>query len=175
MAAWGVLAAFDEPGALLRAVRRVRAAGYRSVDAYSPFPIDGLDEALALPRPWRVAALTLAGGLVGAAGGYGLQYYLMAVDYPLNVGGRPLHSWPAFIPVAFELMVLCAAVAVTVGLFVLLRLPEPHHPLFGVPGFERATQDRLFLAVRADDPRFDHAAVTRLLDQLSDEVRDVPA
>src|SRR5581483_5255869 len=108
--------------------------GHRRLDACTPYPVEGLAEALGLRRPRPVALAALLGGLAGAAGGYALQAYVMAVDYPLNVGGRPLHSWPAFVPVTFELMVLAASLSATVALFVGNRLPQPHHPLFGAPG-----------------------------------------
>ncbi len=144
---WGVLAEFDGEQALVAAARRTRAAGHRRLDACTPYPVEGLAEALGLRRPRPVALAALLGGLAGAAGGYALQAYVMAVDYPLNVGGRPLHSWPAFVPVTFELMVLAASLSATVALFVGNRLPQPHHPLFGAPGFERASQGGFFLAV----------------------------
>lgn len=152
---WGLVGAFESPDALVAAARRARQAGYQRVDAHTPFQVSGLAHALGLPRPRPVALLTLVGGIAGATAGYALQYYTMAVDYPLNVGGRPLHSWPAFVPVTFELMVLCAALSATVSLFVLSGLPQPHHPLFGVPGFERASQDRFFLSFEASDPAFE--------------------
>ncbi len=160
---WGVLAEFGDEHRLVEAARRVRASGYRRVDAYTPYAVEGVQDALGIPRAHRVALITLVGGLVGAAGGYALQYYLMAFDYPINVGGRPLHSWPAFVPVTFELMVLCASLTVTVGLFLMNRLPRPHHPLFGVPAFAHATQDGFFLSVEAEDPRFDRERTRAVL------------
>ncbi len=163
---WGVLAEFEDHETLLHAVRRARAAGYRRLEAYSPFPLPEVADALGIPTAWKVALITLVGGLVGAGGGYALQWYLMAVDYPLNIGGRPLHSWPAFVPVTFELMVLFASITVTVGLFLMNRLPRPHHPLFGVPAFARATQDRFFLSVEAADERFDPGATRSFLESV---------
>jgi hypothetical protein len=163
---WGLVAEFDTHEDLVTAVRHVREAGYRHVDAYSPYPIDGLAGAIGFHRAGTVALITLVGGLVGAIGGYVMQYYLMAVDYPIDVGGRPLHSWPAFVPVTFELMVLSASLFATIGLFVLNGLPRPHHPLFAVRRFAHATQDGFFLSIAAGDPRFDRDAAWRLVDRL---------
>src|ERR687884_265348 len=123
---YGLMAEFDNPHDLLIAVQQARAEGYRRVDAYTPLPAEGLAEAFAYRRTW-VPFIVLIGGVVGAIGGYFLQYYLMAVNYPINVGGRPLNSWPAFIPVTFELAVLAAALAAVFGLLVLSGLPQPFH------------------------------------------------
>lgn len=163
---WGLLAEFDTHEALLAAVRRARAAGFTRMDAYSPYPLPDVSDAMGFTGAWKVAFLTLVGGLLGAGGGYALQYYLMAVDYPLNVGGRPLHSWPAFVPVTFELMVLFASIIGVVGLFVMNGLPRPHHPLFAVPEFDRATQDAFFVAIESSDPRFDLDGTRRFLANL---------
>lgn len=155
-APWGVMAEFERPGDLVAAARRAREAGFRRVDAYSPFPVEGLDEAMGL-GPTRLPLLVLLGGLAGGAGGFALQYYLTAVDYPLNVGGRPLNSWPAFIVIAFELTVLVAALTAVLGMLTLNGLPRPHHPVFNVPRFALATRDRFFLAIEAADPAFGRA------------------
>lgn len=163
---WGLLAEFDGHEALLTAVRRARTAGFTRMDAYSPYPLPDVSDALGFTGAWKVALITLLGGLLGAGGGYALQYYLMAVDYPINVGGRPLHSWPAFVPVTFELMVLFASIIGVLALFVLNGLPRPHHPLFAVPEFDQATQRAFFLAIQAGDPTFDLDDTRRFLANL---------
>jgi hypothetical protein len=157
----GIAAEFADGPDLLRAARALRAAGYRRLDGHSPQPVEGLAETLGLART-GVPALALAGGLAGGLGGYLLQVWLNAVDYPLDVGGRPLHSAPAFVVVAFELAILGASAATILGMLALNGLPMPHHPLFDIPAFAGATRDRFFLAVDADDPQFDPER-TRLL------------
>jgi hypothetical protein len=124
------------------------------VEAYSPYPLEELPEALGLGRTW-IGLVVLVGGMLGGAAGYALQVYVSVVAYPLNVGGRPLHSWPAFVPVTFEMAILGAAAAAVLGMLFMNGLPRPHHPLFNVPDFARASQDGFFLAVEATDPRFD--------------------
>jgi hypothetical protein len=151
---WGLVAEFDEPAALLHAARCAREAGYRWVEAYVPFPVEGLSEALGLRRT-ALPLLVLLGALTGATGGFFMQWYGMAVWYPLNVGGRPLNSWPMFIPITFELAVLIGGLTAVFGMLALNGLPMPYHPLFNVPRFARASQDRFFLAIQARDPRFD--------------------
>jgi hypothetical protein len=151
---YGVLAEFATPAALVEAVRRTRAAGYRRFDAYAPFPIEGLSEALSERRS-PVALWVLGFGVVGGVTAYGMQWFAAAVSYPIDVGGRPYHSAPAFVPVTFELTVLFAALGALLAVFVLCRLPEPYHPVFNVAAFERASQDRFFVGVEADDGRFD--------------------
>lgn len=153
----GILARFASPEELLAALHRARAAGYTQIEAYTPFPVDGLDDAL--PRGHTpIGWIMLVAGVGGGSGAYALQYWATH-DYPLNVGGRPLHSWPAFIPVTFELTVLTAAIVGVLALGWLCRLPRLNHPVFEAPGFERASQDRYFLLIRADDARF-HPADT---------------
>jgi hypothetical protein len=164
-AIWGLLAEFDSPEAILAAARRVRLAGYGHFDAHTPYPVDGLATELGMRRS-RIGSVVLIGGLVGAAVGFGMQFYSMAIDYPLNVGGRPLNSWPAFIPITFEVLILVGALSAFLGMLFLNGLPQPHHPLFGVPQFSRASQDRFFLSVEAADPRFDLEKTTRLLASL---------
>jgi hypothetical protein len=171
---YGLLAEFDDPTALVSAARRTHDAGYRRVEAYTPFPVEELTEALHL-RPTRLPWVVLIGGLVGCVGAYFMQDYASAVDYPINIGGRPLHSWPAFVPITFELTVLVAALAAVLGMLALNRLPMPHHPLFHVPEFARATRDRFFLCIEATDPRFDETATRQFLVGLqARNVWDVP-
>ena len=170
---YGLMAEFDDPTAFVAAARLARQQGYRRMDAYSPFPIEELHEALGL-RPTWLPLVVLIGGLVGAAVGYGLQYWTSAVAYPLNVGGRPLHSWPAFIPVTFECAVLAAALSAVLGMLALNGLPMPYHPVFNVPRFALASRNRFFLCIETRDPRFDLEDTRRFLETLTPyEVSDV--
>ena len=170
---FGILAEFTTPGALVAAVTRTRAAGYRQIDAYAPLPVHGLSEALGL-TPSRLPWLVLGAGVLGAAAGIGLQYWTTVIAYPMNVGGRPLASWPSFVPVVFELTILFATAAAVVGMIAKNGLPMPHHPLFGVARFARATSDRFFLCIEAADPKFEPTAVRRFLAELgAEEVIDV--
>ncbi len=148
---WGLMAEFDTADALLAAARRVHEAGYQQAEAYSPFPIDGLAEAIGFARS-RVPLATLLGALAGGAGGYFMQWYSAVIDYPLDIGGRPLHSWPMFVPVAFELAVLGGALAAVLAMLIGSGLPRLRHPVFDAPDFELATRNRFFLVLRADDP-----------------------
>ncbi len=159
---YGLMAEFETAEQILEATRRARAAGYSEMDAYTPYPVEGLAAELGLPRT-RVPFVVLAAGLVGAAVGFFMQYYTMAVDYPFNVGGRPDNSWPVFIPIAFEVMVLVAAFAALFGMLFLNGLPLPHHPVFNVPRFERASQDRFFLCIEMVDPKFNADETRRFL------------
>jgi hypothetical protein len=162
---YGLMAEFDGPEDLLEAARRTYAEGYRRLDAYSPFPVHGLAEAIGFQRT-RLPLIVLCGGIAGGIGGYLLQYWISAIDYPLNIGGRPLHSWPAFVPVAFELTVLVAALTAVLGMLGLNGLPMPHHPVFNVPAFELATRNRFFLCIEATDPKFDGVGTRRFLESL---------
>jgi hypothetical protein len=159
------MAEFHEPAALVAAARRAREAGYRRLDGYSPFPIEELAEALGFHHS-RLPLLVLAGAIAGAVGGYGLQYWASVIEYPLNVGGRPYHSWPAFIPPTFETTILFAALTAVLGMLALNGLPEPYHPVFNVPSFALASKDRFFLCVEAGDPRFDTDETRRFLEGL---------
>jgi hypothetical protein len=164
-ALYGLMAEFETPGTLVSAAERARLAGYRQMDAYSPIPIHELDEALGLRRT-RLPMLVLAGGIIGGLSGYALEYWSQTMAYPMNVGGRPYHSWPHFIPVAFETTVLGAALSAFVGMWALNKLPMPYHPVFNVPAFARASKDRFFLCIEATDPRFDRQATQRFLESL---------
>lgn len=163
----GLVAAFTEPEELLTALRRARQVGYTWMETYTPFPLDELEELLP-GRPSPVPWIMFAAGVIGASGGYFMEWYA-ARDYPLNVGGRPLHSWPAFVPVTFELMVLTAALVGVAAFFCLARFPRLHHPMFSAANFRRASQDRFFLCIRAGDPRFDPAATRTFLRGLQPE------
>ena len=161
---YGLMAEYLTPDEVLEATRRAHERGYRRMDAYSPIPVEGLDEALGFRRS-RMATVVLIGGLVGAVGGYFMQWYSAVVDYPINIGGRPFHSWPAFIPITFETTVLCAALAAVFGMLGLNGLPRPHHPVFNVPGFVRASHNRFFLCIQSIDPLFDREATRRFLEE----------
>jgi hypothetical protein len=151
---YGVMARFSSPEALLNATRQAREAGYRRMDAYAPYPIEGLAAELGMRRS-RIPSVILIGGLVGAAAGFYMQYYSAVIDYPFNVGGRPLNSWPAFIPITFEMLILVASLSAFISMLFLNRLPSPNHPLFNVPAFTDASQDGFFLCLEAADPQFD--------------------
>jgi len=160
----GLMAEFDSAEALLRAAERTHAAGYTKKDAFSPFPIHGLAETLGF-RERSVAPIVLAGGLTGLTAGWGLEYWTSVIDYPLNVGGRPLHSWPAFIPPAFETTILGAALFCVLGMLALNGLPMPYHPVFNVPRFALSSRDRFFLCIEATDPIFETEATRRFLER----------
>jgi hypothetical protein len=161
----GLLAEFGDQDRLLEAARRSRAAGYTYLDAYTPYPVEGLAEALGFETT-RVPLLVLLGGLLGGSGGFGLQVWLNVVDYPINIGGRPLNSIPSWIIVTFEMTILGASLFAVLGMLALNRLPMPHHPVFGVPEFALATTSRLFLAIDAKDPRFDVGSAREFLESL---------
>ncbi|CAM5783986.1 DUF3341 domain-containing protein [Rhizobacter fulvus] len=164
-APWGVMAEFATAEQLLAAAHAVRAQGYTRLEAYSPFPVEGLHDTLG-HRPTHVPAVTFAGGLLGGAGGYFMQWYSAVIDYPLNIGGRPLHSWPMFVPVAFELAVLGAALAAFGAVLIGNRLPDLAAPVFHTPDIDAATRNRFFLCLRSDDAQFDAAATAALVDSL---------
>jgi hypothetical protein len=161
----GLMAGFENHEDLLRAAREAHSTGYRNMDAYSPFPVQGLARALGHGGS-GIPLIVLAAGITGGLGGYLMQWYAMAIDYPLDIGGRPLNSWPAFIPITFELTILCAALAAIISMLAFNRLPQPHHPVFNVPEFERASIDRFFLCIESSDPMFDLAATRNFLQKL---------
>jgi Alternative complex III, ActD subunit len=163
---YGLMTMFDNPDDLLAAAHKTYAAGYRKMDAYSPFPIHGLAEAVGYRRrilPWVV----LGGGIFGGIAGFALQYWVAVIALPLNIGGRPLNSWPAFIPVTFETTVLCAALSAVLGMLALNGLPRPHHPVFNQPRFAMATRNRFFLCIESADPLFDRQSTGKHLEELS--------
>ncbi len=162
---YGILAGFEDHEQVLAAAHRAHEAGYRKMDAYTPFPVEELAHALGHKRT-RVPLLFLVGGIVGGLGGYFMQAYAMAIDWPLNVGGKPLNSWPMFIPITFELTVLCASLLGFFGTLALCRFPEPYHPVFNVSEFGRASRDRFFLCIEAKDPQFDPAGTWKFLESL---------
>jgi len=174
-ALYGLLAEFPSAESLCAAVRHVRAQGWTKVEAYSPFAIEGLDEILDAEKGW-IAPITLLGGILGGAGTYFLQWYAAVVDYPINIGGRPLDSWPAFIPATFEITILGAALAATVAMLALNGLPRLYHPLFEVEEFELASRNRFFLCLPARDPVFAAGPARDLLAELHPLLlREVPA
>jgi hypothetical protein len=170
----GLMAEFTTPTELVEATRKAYAEGYRKMDAYTPFPVEELSAALGF-RHTRLPLVVLVGGILGGLTGYGLQYWVSVVAYPLNVGGRPLHSWPSFIPVTFEMTVLFAAGFAVLGMLALNGLPMPYHPVFNVPRFALASRDRFFLCIEATDPKFDRAATQAFLESLQPRhVAEVP-
>ena len=167
----GLLAEFATPEAVVEAARRAHdEAGYRRMDAYTPFPVHGLAEAIGF-RHNRIPLIVLIGGLVGGAGAYFMMWFSATIHYPINVGGRPLHSWPSFIPITFELTVLIAALSAVLGMLGLNGLPMPYHPVFNVPSFAMASRNRFFLCIEATDPKFDRVETRRYLESLG--ARDV--
>src|SRR5215475_5660330 len=179
---YGVLGEFDSAKALIAAANRVREAGYTCFDAFAPYPVPGLSEACGLYyglKGWKhnmVPQLTLLGGIGGGLTGFFFQYWVNVFAYPLNIAGRPLNSWPAFIPVTFELTVLGASTFAVFGMLALNKLPQPHCPLFTVPRFKRATNDGFFICIESSDKKFDLAGATKFLESVGGkfvtEVRD---
>ena len=171
---YGVMAEFETPTELLVATRQAYAAGYRRMDAYTPFPIEELTDALGFHHT-RLPLIVLIGGLVGCLGGFGLQYWVSTLAYPLNVGGRPFNSWPMFIPVTFETTILAAALSAVLGMLALNGLPQPFHPVFNVARFALASRNRFFLCIMARDRMFDRTGTRDFLQGLDGarEVSDV--
>ncbi|MEO8215917.1 MAG: DUF3341 domain-containing protein [Acidobacteriota bacterium] len=170
---WGLLAEFPSAAEVLRAAQEAYAAGYRRMDAYSPFPVHGLAEAVGMNYT-RLPMLILAGGITGGLTGFFMQYFAMAVHYPLVIGGKPLNSWPQFIPVTFELTILFAAFCAVFGMLAFNGLPQPYHPVFNVEKFKLASRDAFFLCIESSDPKFDPRDTRRFLQSLrATEVSDV--
>jgi hypothetical protein len=169
----GLLAEFESPTALVAAAAKTYAAGYRRTDAYTPFPIEEVAHALGHHHS-KVPYLVLTGGILGALGGFGLCYWTSVIAYPMNIGGRPFNSWPSFLPITFECTILLAAFAAVFGMLALNGLPRPYHPVFNVERFARASRDRYYLCIQADDPQFDPVATRAFLAGLHpSEVCDV--
>jgi hypothetical protein len=169
---YGLIAEFEDPNALIAATQRAHQAGYRRMDAYSPYPIEELHEALGA-RHTRLPLIVLIGGICGCLGGYTLQYWVATMAYPLNVGGKPFHSWPAFIPITFECTILVAALSAVFGMLALNGLPMPYHPVFNVARFALASRNRFFLCIQARDPQFDLEETRKFLATL--DPREVTA
>ena len=162
---YGLMAEFDDPKALVLATSMARAEGYRRMDAYSPFPIEELNDALGAHQS-GLPLIVLIGGIVGCLGGFLLQYWAAVIAYPVNVGGRPFNSWPAFIPVTFECTILGAALSAVLGMLALNGLPMPYHPVFNVPRFALASRNRFFLCIEARDKKFDVVETRAFLETL---------
>lgn len=160
---WGLMSEYDREDRLVAAARKMYKLGYRQMDAYSPFPVHGLSDALGVKRS-KLPLLVLAAGLAGAVGGFGMQTFSAVVHYPLNIGGRPYFSWPAFLPITFETTVLCASLTAVFAMLGLNGLPKPYHSVFNAPGFERASRNGFFLCIETGDPKFDPEATRRDLE-----------
>jgi len=167
---YGVMAEFENPSALVNAARAAREKGYRKLDAYSPFPIEELTDALHLHHN-KLPMIVLIGGICGGILGYLLQYYVTVIYFPINIAGRPLHSWPSYIVITFEMTILLAALSCVLGLLALCGLPMPYHPVFNVPRFALASRNRFFLCIQAGDPLFDKDKTCEFLETL--EPREV--
>jgi len=172
---YGTMAEFDSASDLVAAARSTREEGYHKIDAYSPFTVEGLAEELGF-RKNGVPLVVLIGGLLGCMSGYALQYWISAVSYPINVGGRPYNSWPAFIVVTFEMTILFAGLAAVLGMLALNGLPMPYHPVFNVPRFAFATRDRFFLIIFSSDAKYDAGATRAFLETLGPRsISEVPS
>jgi hypothetical protein len=169
---YGLLAEFHSPEEIVKAAEGVHAAGYRIVDAYTPYPMEEVLDALHLHET-DVPKLALTGGLVGLVGGWSLQYWASVIEYPMNIGGRPFDSWPAFIVPAYETTILFAAGTAVLGMLALNGLPEPYHPVFNVPEFALASRDKFFICIEARDPKFDRVETRRFLETLTPQVHEV--
>ena len=171
---WGLLAEFRSPADLAVATRRAREAGYRRMDAYAPIGVEAVSDELGF-HSTRVPLVCLLGGILGGLGGFFLQYWINVLNFPLNIAGKPLNSWPAFIVVTFECTILGASLAAFLGMLALNGLPQPYHPVFNVPRFAFASKDRFFLVIESADPRFDIHDTFRFLESLGPtEVSEVP-
>jgi hypothetical protein len=171
---YGLVAEFSDPEPLLQAARQAREKGYRRLDAFTPYPVDGLAEALGM-RWTYVPFITLVCGIGGGTFGYWLQWFSATIHYPLNVGGRPLHSWPAFVPVTFELTILCAALGGAIGMLVLNGLPQPYHPIFNTPHYRERNASRFYLCLEASDRKFTPQSARAFLSSVAPEhIWEVP-
>ena len=162
---YGLMAEFENPTALVAAANATRIAGYKRIDAYSPIPIEELHDAIGFHHT-KLPLIVLIGGILGGLGGYSLEYWASAIAYPMNIGGRPFHSWPQFIPIAFETTILGAALAAVFGMLALNGLPMPYHPVFNTPRFALASRNRFFLLIESRDPKFDRDDTQRFLEGL---------
>ena len=171
---YGIMAEFDSVNSLMDAATRTREAGYKKIDAYSPFPVEGLAEAIGFHHD-EVPLVVLIGGLIGGLTGYLMQYWISVVSYPVNVGGKPYHSWPSFIIVTFEMTILFAGISAVFGMLALNGLPMPYHPVFNAPRFAFATNDRFFLIVFSSDPKYNPTEVRDFLQGLGPRsISEVP-
>ena len=171
---YGLMAEFKTPTEVVIAARKAYSEGYRRMDAYSPFPVEGLSEAIGFHKD-GVALVCLVGGLLGLLSAYGLQSWINIVAYPLNIGGRPYHSWPSFIIVTFELTILIGGLSAGIGMLIMNGLPTAYHPVFHVPEFAHASRDRFFLCIESRDPKFDLQTTRQFLSGLSpQQIAEVP-
>lgn len=159
---YGVMAEFESPEQIMEAAKRARDAGYRRMDAYTPFPVEGLAEEIGFHES-ILSRFVIFGGLTGTVGGFLLQWWPNVVGYPLNIGGKPFNSWPAFIPICFELTILCSVLTTVFGMIILNDLPMPYHPVFNAPRFDLASRDRFFLCIEARDIKFDRTGTKDFL------------
>jgi hypothetical protein len=164
-AVYGLLAEFKTTTELVDAARATREAGYTHTDGFSPFPIADMDEALAIPRT-RIRWLILVAGITGCLFGFGMQYFANVIHYPMNIGGRPMNSWPMFIPITFELTILFTALTTVLSMLIANGFPQPYHPVFNVPSFAHASQDSFFLIIEASDPKFNREETMNFLKSL---------
>jgi hypothetical protein len=170
---YGLMAEFDDPTTLVNAAREAYDKGFRKLDAYTPFPIEELHDVLHLHRN-KLPLIVLIGGLIGGLTGYLMQYFITVIYYPINIAGRPLHSWPSYIIITFELTILFASISTVLGLLALCGLPMPYHPVFNVPRFSAASRDRFFLCIESADPLFELKSTSSFLESLeAKEVSEV--